>query len=178
MFGFGKKGKMELSKKIGELSNNGTEQILYYLKEDSIIYGKCINDNPIKNTTNLFLIHLYDDMLCTKYNKEDVFTVIFSLISSFANDEPTRDWIRMAYLENAKQCKNAVNYYKNLSDFEIAEALTITFLGLIIDDKEFLMNELETTIVNSNCYRKIYNYIDGVIKNRTLLNEEYKMRLK
>jgi len=178
MFGFGKKGKMELSKKINELAMNGTEQFLTYLKEDSYIYGKCINDNPIRNTSTLFLIHLYDNMLKSKYNQEDVFIVIFTLISSLANDETTKELIRKTYLDYVKQCNDVINYYKELPNFDVADVLTKTFFGFIIDDRQFLQNELETTIINSNCFRKIYNYINGVIKHKTLLNEEYKLRLK
>ena len=155
MLGFGKKGKLVLSKKISELSREGTEQILNYLKEDSIIYGKCINDNPIRNTTTLFLIHLYDNMLCSKYHLNDVFMVIFPLISSFANDKTTKELIRKTYYDYAKQCKTVIDYYKQLPDFDVAEVLTKTYFGFIIDDREFLKNELDTTIVNSNCFRKI-----------------------
>lgn len=178
MFGFGKKGKMQLSKKIDELASDGTEQFLNYLKEDKDIYGKCINDNPIRNTSKLFLIHLYDNMLQSKYNQKDVFIVIFSLISSFADNKETKEIIRKTYFDYVKQCNEVVNYYKKLPNFDIADVLTKTFFGFIIDDREFLVNELDNLISNSNCYRKIYNHINGVIKYKTLLNENYNLKLK
>lgn len=178
MFGFGKRGRLELIKKVTELSIDGSNQIFNYLKEDSIIYGKCINDNPIKNTTTLFLIYIYNNMLSSKYFEEDVFIVIYTVVSSLANDEVTKDMILKTYFDYVKQCNNVVEYYKKLPNFDVADVLTKTFFGFIIDDRNFLINELENTIVNSNCFRKIYNYINGIIKYNTLLNEEYRLRLK
>jgi len=169
---------MELSNKINELSIKGAEQFLSYLKEDTNIYGKCINDTPIINTSTLFLIHLYDNMLQSKYNQEDVFMVIFTLISSLADDEATQEIIRKTYFDYVKQCHNIIDYYKKLPNFDIADVLTKAFFGFIIDDRNFLENEFETTIINSNCFRKIYNHINGVIKHKTLLNKEYNLRLK
>jgi len=61
MFGLGKKSKPALAQRIRELSVEAAEQFHEYLKEDSVIYSKCININPVKNTGALFMMNIYRD---------------------------------------------------------------------------------------------------------------------
>ena len=44
--------------------------------------------------------------------------------------------------------------------------------------REYIQNELEESIPKTSSFKKIYSYIDGVLKHTNILNEEYKLRLK
>ena len=168
MFGFLSK-PVKIAEKMKELSIDGANQFLNYIKEDTNIYSNCINDNPIKNTASLFLISIYDDMLRTKYNPKQCFTMVYTAISSMF-DNSAKDMMLNAYFQNQKQVNTVIDYYKKMPDFEVSDVLTKAFFGLIIDNKEYLMAELDNEIVNSNSYRKIKDYINGIAKTKTLLN--------
>lgn len=160
---------MKIAKKMSEISIDGSNQFLNYLKEDSNIYANCINDNPIKNTAFLFLVSIYDDMLKSKYSPKQCFTITYTAISS-TFDSSSKDMMLNAYLQNQKQVNSVIEYYKRMPNYEVADVLTKSFFGLIIDSKEYLMAELDNEIVNSSSFRKIKDYINGIIKSKSLLN--------
>lgn len=178
MFRFWKKGKIELSKKINKLSIDASEQFLNYLKEDTLIYDKCINDNPIKNTSVLFMINIYRDILNSKYNGQDVFAVIYTSVTSLASDKKMEELCMNTFMEYMKSCNESIEFCKKLLDFDLIDVLTKVFFRLVIEDSEYFQNELVEMITKSISYKKIYNYIDGVMKNSIILNEEYNLRLK
>ncbi len=175
---FGKAGKIELSKKISDLSVEASEQFLNYLKEDLELYSKCINENPIRITSMLFMINIYRDILNSKYNADDVFSVVYTTIMSLSPNEKSGELFMKSFNEYMKSCNEATNYYKQFSQFDITEVLTKVFFGLVIDDREYIQNELEESIPKTSSFKKIYSYIDGVLKHTNILNEEYKLRLK
>ena len=142
--------------------------MVFYLKEDSNVYANCINDNPIKNTAALFLISIYDDMLKSKYDQKQCFTITYAAITSMYTSNS--DMMLNAYLQNQKQVNSVIEYYRQKSNFEISDVLTKAFYGLIIDNKEYLMAELDNEIVKSVSYKKIKEYINGIMKTKTLLN--------
>lgn len=178
MFGLGKKSKPALAQRIRELSVGAAEQFHEYLKEDSVIYSKCININPIKNTGALFMINIYRDMLNSKYNADDVFVVINTAVFASAPDRKTGELFWHTLMDYMQACNQSIEYYRQFSNPDIPDVLTKVFFSLVIDDRAFLQNELEELIQESVSYRKIYNYIGGVMKNRVLLNESYNLRLK
>ena len=175
MFGFGKKSKIELAKKINELSINAAEQFLNYLKEDVIIYDKCINENPIKNTSVIFIINIYRDILNSKYASKDVFSVIYTSVTSLASNKTTEELFMNTLMEYINACNQSVEYYKGLPNFDIATVLTKVYFSLVLDDREYVQNQLEGEILETISYKKIYNYISGILKNTTILNEDYNL---
>lgn len=175
---FGKEGKIELSKKISDLSVEASEQFLNYLKEDFDLYSKCINENPIKITGTLFMINIYRDILNSKYNTDDVFAVVYTTIMSLSPDEKSGELFMKSFNEYMKSCNEAINYYKQLPQFDVTKVLTKVFFSLVVNDREYIQNELEESIPKTSSFKKIYNYIDGVLKNTIILNEDYKLRLK
>lgn len=175
---FGKEGKIELSKKISDLSMEASEQFLNYLKEDLDLYTKCINENPIKITGTLFIINIYRDILNSRYNADDVFAVIYTTIMSLAPDEKSGELFMKSFNEYMKSCNEAISYYKQYPQFDVTEVLTKVFFSLVIDDREYIQNELEQTIPKTSSFKKIYKYIDGILKHSSILNEEYKLKLK
>ena len=178
MFGFGKISKRELSNRIWKLAVDASEQFLGYLKEDAFLYGKCINQNPIKITTAIFMVNIYRDMLNSKYDSNDVFTVIRATVMTLAPNKAADDMFMGALIEYMKQCNQTVEYYSQFPNFNIADVLTKVYFSLIIDDRDYLQTEMDYSISRSVSYRKIYNHIDGVLKHRTLLNDKYNLRLK
>lgn len=178
MFGFGKKSKAALAQRICELSSNSADQLYEYLKEDPQIYSKCININPIKNTSALFMINIYRDMLNCKYNSEDVFSVIYSAVFASAPDKKTGELFWHTLIDYMKSCNQCIEYYKQFSSPDIPEILTEVFFSLVIDDRECFQRMLENSMRLSVSYKKVYNYISGVLKHRILLNENYNLRLK
>ena len=100
------------------------------------------------------------------------------IIFSAPVDKPTQDLMWQSLLEYMKLCNDSIAYYQQYPSFDLSDVLTKVYFSLIIDDREYLEEELEWTIPDSVSYRKIYNYINGVIKRQTLLNEEYRMKLK
>lgn len=178
MFGFGKKSKPALAQRIRELSVDAAEQFYEYLKEDPQIYSRCINVNPIKNTGAIFMMNICRDMLNCKYNCDDVLVVIRTAILASAPDRNTAEMFWNSLIEYMQSCEQSIEYYSQFSKPDIPDVLTKVFFALVIDDREFLQNELEDLIPQSVSYRKIYNYISGVLKHRSLLNECYNMRLK
>jgi hypothetical protein len=178
MFGLGKKSKPALAQRIRELSVDAAEQFHEYLKEDPQIYSKCININPIKNTSALFMMNIYRDMLNCKYHADDVFVVINTAVFASAPDRQTGELFWHTLIEYMQSCNQGIEYYSQFAKPDIPDVLTKVFFALVIDDREFLQNELDDSIPQSVSYRKIYNYIGGVLKHRSLLNERFNLRLK
>ena len=178
MFGFGKISKPALANKLISLSVEASEQFHNYLKEDSFLYGKCINENPIKNTSAIFMLNLYRDMLNSKYDGNDVFVVVRTAILSMGTNKSSQDLLWQTLMEYMKSCNQTIEYYKQFPDFDPADVLTKVYFSLVIDDREYLQDELENSIPESISYRKIYNYISGVNKHRTLLNDKYNLKLR
>lgn len=178
MFNFFKKSKPALANKLLDLSSDASEQFLNYLKEDSVLYGKCINDNPIRNTSFIFVLNLYRDVLLTKYNHEDVFFVVRTAILSSSTNKASQEMAWTTLVDYMKICKEAIETYKEYPDFDSADILTKVYFALVIDDKEYMQNEWESSIPLSVSYRKIYNYINGIGKWTPLLDDNYNLRLK
>ena len=178
MFGFGKISKPALANKIIALSVDASEQFLSYLKEDAFLYSKCINENPIKNTSAIFMVNLYRDMLNTKYDSNDVFVVIRTTILAMGTNKSAQDLLWETLMSYMKSCKEAIDYYKQFPDFDAADVLTKVYFSLVIDDREYLQDELDNSISQSVSYRKIYNFISGTNKHRTLLNDKYNLKLR
>lgn len=111
MFGFGK-SKSALAKKIGEIAIDASNQFLEYLKEDVQLYTKCINQNPIKNTSAIFIINIYRDILNSKYNSDDVFVVMRTTIMTLAPNKSAEDMLMQSFFAYMKACNQAVDYYK------------------------------------------------------------------
>lgn len=176
MFGFGKKSKALLANKIIELSVDASEQFLEYLKADTYLYNKCINQNPIKNTGAIFMINIYRDMLNSKYDSKDVFTVIRTAMLSIAPNKSTDELFMNTLMQYMQMCNQTVEYYKQFPNFNMTEALTKVFFSLVIDDREYLEMEIDDEIVQTVSFRKIYNYINGVMNSKTLLNDEYNLK--
>ena len=178
MFDFGKKSKTELANKIWRIAVNASEQFLAYLQEDSHLYGKCINQNPIKNTSAIFVVNLYRDLLNSKYDSKDVFSVIRTTMLTLAPDKSADDLFMRSFMDYMKACNQSIEYYKQFPNFDAIDVLTKVYFSLVIDDREYLQKELEASIPQSVSYRKIYNYISGISKHSTLLNEEYRLKLR
>ena len=178
MFWFGKKSKSALAKKIWELAIDASNQFLSYLQEDACLYGKCINQNPIKNTSAIFAVNLYRNILNSKYNAKDVYLVIRTAMRTLAPDKFADDLFMRSFMDYMKVCNQAIEYHKQFSDFDPAEVLTKVYFSLVIDNREYLQQELEASIPQSVSYRKIYNYIQGIYKHQVLLNEKYNLKLR
>lgn len=178
MFGFGRVSKSALANRIITLSVDASVQFLDYLKEDAFLYSKCINVNPIKNTGAIFMVNLYRDMLNTKYDSNDVFTVIRTAILAMGTNKSTQDLLWQTLMEYMKSCNDAINYHKQFGNFDPVGVLTKVYFSLVINDREYLQNELERSIPKSVSYQKIYDYISGVNRHRTLLNDKYKLKLR
>ena len=162
MFKFFYKSKIELINKLREISLNGSEQFFNYLKSDSLLYNKCINDNPLKNTGVLFILNIYRDILNSRYDAKEVFLIMTRTIISFSQDNKTTELFLKTFNEYIQACNQSVEYCKGLPNFDISTVLTKVFFGLVIDDKEFLVKELDGAISQSDCYIKIYNYINVI----------------
>lgn len=168
------KSKDSLCERICESAVDASEQFLSYLKEDSYLYGKCINDNPIKTTSLIFVINLHREMLNVKYGAEEVFVMTSSMLRSLARDEATYDLFMRSLMEYMKACHECVEFSKNDPDFDVIDVLTKVYFSLVIDDREYLMEELEDSIPQSVSFRKIYNYIYG-ITNHSVIHQENNM---
>ena len=138
-----------------------SEQFLNYLKGDSDLYTKCINENPIKITSTLFIINIYRDILNSKYNADYVFAVIYTTMMSLASDEKSRELFMESFNEYMKSCNEAISYYKQIPQFDVTEVLTKVFFSLDVDNKEYIQNELEQSIPKTGSFKKIYKYIEG-----------------
>lgn len=178
MFGFGKISKPALANKIIALSVDASEQFLDYLKEDAFLYSKCINQNPIKNTSTIFMMNIYRDMLNTKYNSDDVFLVIRTATLAMGTNKAMQDLIWQSLMEYMKACREAIDYYRQFPNFDPSDVLTKVYFSLIVDDRDYLQSELDRSIPETVGYKKIYNHINGVNKHRTLLNDRYNLRLR
>ena len=178
MFGFGRKSKTELANKICAIAIDASEQFLSYLQEDPYLYARCININPIKNTSTIFVVNLYRDLLNSKYDSKDVFLVIYTTIFALAPNKSAGDMFWRTLMDYMKGCNQTIEYYKQFPDFDAIDALTKTYFALVIDDREYLQQELESFIPQSVSYRKIYNYINGVSNNSYILNENYNLKLR
>lgn len=178
MFGFGKISQLKLAKKIVSLSIEASEQFHSYLKEDSDIYSKCITQIPIKNTGALFMVNIYRNMLNSKYDMKDVFVVIRTAILMMGTNKTMEDMLWKSFLNYMKVCKDGLEYYKQFEDYDPVAVLVKAFFSLVIDDKEYLQKELENAILQSVSYKKIYEYIDGVCTYESLLDDDYRMKLR
>lgn len=177
MFGFGKISQPELAKRIVALAGEASEQFHDYLKEDSVIYSKCITQTPIKNTGAVFMVNIYRDMLSSKYVDKDVYLVIRTAILMMGTNKTMQDMLWQCLMDYWKACNDGLDYYKQLPGYDPIAVLTKTYFSLVFDDRIYLQNELERAIPQSVSYRKIYDYINGVIKHKTLLDDKYKMKL-
>lgn len=177
MFGLGKKSKAALANRLIKIAVDASEQFLSYLQEDSFLYSKCINVNPIKNTSAIFVINLYRDLLNSKYDGNDVFLVIRTTIRTLAPSKSADDLFMNSLLDYMKTCNEGIAYYKELPNFDVFEVLTKAYFSLVIDDAEYLQQELDNSISQSVSFRKIYNYIKGIGENSMLLNENYNLKL-
>lgn len=178
MFGFGKKSKTELANKIWRIAIDASEQFLSYLQEDPYLYARCININPIKNTSAIFVVNLYRNLLNTVYDSNDVFSVIRTTIRTLAPDKTADDMFMRTLMDYMKACNQTLEYYKQFPDYDPIDALTKVYFALVIDDREYLQQELETSIPQSVSYKKIYNYISGVGKSSHILNGNYNLKLR
>lgn len=178
MFGFGKISQPELAKRIVALAGEASEQFHDYLKEDSVIYSKCITQIPIKNTGAIFMVNIYRDMLNGKYVDKDVYQVIRTAILMMGSNKSMQEMCWRSLMDYMKMCNDGLDYYKQFPNFDPIAVLTKTYFSLVLDDREYLQNELENSIPQSVSYRKIYDYINGVIKHKTILNDKYRMKLR
>ena len=177
MFGIGKTSKTALAKKIITQSIEASDQFFDYLKEDSYLYSKCINQTPIKNTGTLFMINLYRDILNSKYDSKDVYMVIRFSVLSLGSSKSMEDILWRSFTDYMKSCNEALEYYSRFSDFDPIDVFTKVYFSLVIDDREYLQAELEKSISKSVSYRKIYDFIYGFFKYRTLLDDNYNLKL-
>lgn len=178
MFGFGKISQPKLARKIVSLSIEASEQFHDYLKEDSDIYRKCITQIPIKNTGAIFMVNIYRNMLNSKYAIKDVYVVIRTAIRMMGTNKTMEDMLWKSFLDYMKVCNDGFEYYKQFQDYDPVAVLVKTFFSLVIDDKEYLQKELENAILQSVSYKKIYEYIDGVCTYESLLDDDYRMKLR
>lgn len=175
---FGKKSKIRLAKDIADISESVSEEFIEYIENDKELYTKCITDTPLKNSTILFITNLYRDLLNSKYNSEDVFKVLYTVIFTMAPNKEMGEKFFEGFLSYIKQKNEVVDYYREQQDFDIAQVLTDFYFKLIIDDENYFVEELENSIRQLPSYKKIYNKINGIGKNSIILTEKYDMRLK
>ncbi len=178
MFGFGKKSRDALAREIMSRSVKAAEEFLDYLKEDSYLYGKCINQVPIKNTAVLFMVNLYGEILRGKYEDKEVYIVMRFIILSLGKTKKDQELFWSTFMSYLKTCDEAQTYYEQFPDYDPSAVLTKVFFSLVIEDRQYLENELERSIPASVSYRKIYHHIDGVLRYQTILDEEYAMKRK
>ena len=69
--------------------------------------------------------------------------------------------IKKANNEYMKSCNEAISYYKQFPQFDVTEVLTKVFFSLVVDNKEYIQNELEQSIPKTGSFKKIYKYIEG-----------------
>ena len=152
-------GKMKLSKKIQSLSLEGSEKLLALLKEDEFLYSKSMAEDIVKVSGAIFVINIIRDALNRKHSSKSVFVMTSTAIKTLAHDKSSEDLFMKGYFESISVYNQSFEYYKGMPNFDAIAVATKVFLGSIIDDKDFLMAELETTIPQSRGYKKIYNYI-------------------
>jgi hypothetical protein len=124
------------------------------------------------------IINLYRDLLNSKYNSEDVFKVLYTVIFSIAPNEEIGKKFFEGFLSYINQTNEVIDYYRKQQDFDIAQVLTDVYFKLIIDDENYFIEELENSIRQLPSYKKIYNKINGIGKNSIILTEKYNIRLK
>ena len=178
MFGFGKKSKIYLAKRLIELSEKASDEFLNYIKNDAEVYNKCINDTPIKNTSAIYMMQIYTDMLNTVYDLKDVFLVVHMATHSSAPTQQVGDVFLKTMMDYGKQLREVVNYHKNSPDYDFIECVSDVFFALIYDNQEEFINDVNNELRNKVCYKKVYKYFDGVYKNSIILQEEYNMKKK
>ena len=153
-------GKIKLARKLHKLSIEVAEKLFELLKSDDDLYSKCMNSkNSIKATGAIFAINIFRDALNRKYSEKAVFVMTTTAINLLAPDKFTESLYMKAYLEGIGVYNKTFEYYKRLPDFDAIAVVTKIFISSIIDDKEYLMAELEDHIPQTNGYKKIYNYI-------------------
>lgn len=179
MFSFSFFSELRLSKQIKNLSMQIADEFFEYLKRDSDIYDHCINDIPIKNTTIIFIINLYRDILNSKYNEKSVYNIIYLTTKTLSTDKEISNRIWEALLSYAKQTNDILDWYKvNDNIFDSAKALTDTYFSLILDDRDYLKNELENSLRCKPSYKKIYNYIKSFENDNIILHNKYNIKLR
>lgn len=178
MFGFGKKSKIQLCNQLRNLSEDASNELFEYIKLDTHIYEKCINDNPLKNTIGLFIINLYRDLLNSKYNSEDVFKVIYTTVISTAPNEEVGNFFFKGMCEFTPQINAVIEYDNSIGQTDKMQSVTDVLFGLIIDDNQYFIEELDSSIRKSTSYKKIYNYIKGIGNHSIIMYEQYNLRLK
>ena len=177
MFGFGKKSKISLAKRVVELSEKAGNEFLEYIKRDKEVYDMCVNDTPIKNTSSIYMMQIYTDMLSSKYYVDDVFIVIRTALSSSAPSKEIGDLSFNTMMSYGQQLRQVTDYYKQLPDYDYIKCLTNVYFCMIMrEDTSYA--EIESIVGDKVSYKKIYDYFKGVVKYSTLLEEKYDMRLK
>ena len=153
-------GKIKLSRKLHTLSIEVAEKLFELLKSDTVLYSKCMNnENAVKSTGAIFAINIFRDALNRKYSENAVFVMTTTAVKTLAPDKIAEDLFMKAYLENISVYNKTFEYYRRLPNFDAIAGVTKIFLSAVIEDKEYLMSELEDTIPQTVGYKKIYNYI-------------------
>lgn len=178
MFGFGKKSKLELCNQLRDLSEKASNELFDYIKADKNIYDRCITDTPLKNTIGLFIINLYRDLLNSKYNSEDVFKVIYTTVVAAPQNEETGMFFFKTMCEFTPQINAVIEYDNSIGQTDKMQSITDVLFGLISDDQQYFMEELDKSIRKSTSYKKVYSYIKGIGNNSIIMSEQYNLRLK
>lgn len=157
-----------LAVRLFRIAVDTAEQFNKYLSEDPNIYKECIAINPIKNTSFLFIITLYREILSHKYSTNKVFVIVRTAITMSTHDKQMQEKFWESFLDYTKLCSESIEYYNKKNHNNLADILTRVYFSLIIDNKSFLMDKLDTFISQSVSYRKIYQYIEGTFKHPAL----------
>ena len=156
MFGIGKKSKIALAKRVVELSEKATDEFLNYIKEDKEVYDICVNDTPLKNTSFLYMMQIYTDILCSKYNVDDVFIVIRTALSSSAPSKEFGDFSFNTMMTYGQQLRQVTDFFKQMPNYDYIRCLTNVFFCLIMrEDTSY--EEIESILRAKTSYIKIYD---------------------
>ena len=157
-----------LAVRLFRIAVDAGDQFNQYLSEDPDIYKECITITPIKNTSFIFIITLYREILICKYPVNKVFLIIRTAITMSSHDKQIQENLWESFLQYAKICYSSIEYYSKKNNNNVADVLTKVYFSLVIDNKSFLIKGLDTFISQSVSYRKIYQFIEGTLKHPAL----------
>ena len=173
---FKKKNKDALCEELCEYCVDASEQLTSYLKEDTRLYSRCININPLDTTNVVYTLYLYGRLLSTKYSGTDVVNVISSTMSKFG----ANDYTYASAMSLMQFCMASFPVFleecESEPDIDLIDAMTLFYFNLVLEDREYAYDHSDEILI-SPAYRKIHNYFEGIMSH-PIVNENYGLQIK
>ena len=173
-----KKSQIQLAEDIFDMTVPEATSFYQFIVRDKETYDGCENNETIQVTVLFYLFTFFYDAMVQKYNDEDSFKVMYTLVASSTEIKSTPNECFRRFLTLLEERNKVIDSDRESFEKDEYQVLTQILFSFIIKDKDLLLKHLKTSFTNCSSFKMIKMYMETFRENLPINFELYDLRKK